>query len=166
MDQTDAMLVVLTAIAIVIGIAGTLLPFIPGIGLVWVAIVAYGFVDGFGPDTWFVLVVVTGIGATGIYLGLRIPQKAANDGGLGWQAQTFAVVLAVVGFFLIPVVGAPIGFVVGVYVSMLALDRSNAWTATKSTIRAFLVASGIQLAAATTMGVVWAIWVVSTWAMT
>jgi hypothetical protein len=157
------MLTIITAIAIVIGIAGTLLPFVPGIGLVWAAIVVYSIVDGFGVDAWAVLVVVTAMGALGIYLGFRVPQKAANDGGLGWKGQVFAAGLAVVGFFVIPVVGAPIGFVVGVYLAMIAIDRSNAWTATKSTLRSFVIASGIQLAAATAMGLVWLVWVIGTW---
>jgi uncharacterized protein YqgC (DUF456 family) len=159
------MLTVLTAIAIVVGIAGTLLPFVPGIGLVWAAILVYVIVDGFGSGEWVLLMVVTVIGALGIYYGFRIPQKAATDGGLGWQGQLFAATLAVVGFFVIPVVGAPIGFVVGVYAAMLAKDRSNAWSATKSTLRSFLVASGIQLGAASLMGLVWLVSVVTGWAV-
>lgn len=159
------MLAILTAVAIVIGIAGTMLPFVPGIGLVWSAIVVYVVFDGFGADSWTVLVVVTLIAGAGIFLGYRVPQKAASDGGLGWMGQLFAVVLAIAGFFLIPVIGAPVGFVVGVYAAMLAIDRSNAWTATVATLRAFVVASGIQLAAATSMGVLWAGWVVGRWAI-
>ena len=38
-SETQLMLTILTAIAVVIGIAGTLLPFVPGIGLVWAAAV-------------------------------------------------------------------------------------------------------------------------------
>lgn len=157
------MLFALTAIAIVVGIAGTLLPFVPGIGLVWAAILTYAALDGFGADSWVVLFVVTIIGGAGIFLGYRIPQKAANDGGLGWKGQLFATGLAVVGFFLVPVVGAPIGFVLGVYVSMIAIDRAHAWQATKSTLRSFVVASGIQLGAATLMGLVWFGWVAGGW---
>ncbi len=157
------MLVALTAIAIVIGIAGTLLPFVPGIGLVWIAIVIYAVVDGFGGDALGVLIIVTVIGLVGIYAGFRMPQRAASDGGLDWRAQLVAAAFAVGGFFLIPVVGAPLGFVLGVYLMMQLANRTHALQATVATIKALLIASGIQFAAATIMGLIWAGWVLVGW---
>jgi uncharacterized protein YqgC (DUF456 family) len=69
----------------------------------------------------------------------------------------------VVGFFLIPVVGALLGFPLGILVvSMLQTrDMRSAWRATKATLRGMLLASGVQLAAGVLMAVVWLFWVVA-----
>lgn len=152
-------MVVVTALIMVVGILGTLLPILPGIVLVWIAALAYGAVEGFGWVGWVAFVVITGLGALALWLGVRIPQKAAADDGLPWQGQLFAVGLAIAGFFIIPVVGAAVGFVVGVFAAAsvqegrVALDRT--WTILKS----LLAATGAQFGLAVAMAVVWAGWV-------
>ena len=54
------------------------------------------------------------------------------------------------GFFVVPVVGAIIGFVLGIFVVELgrSRDRSQAWTRTKHALVAVLHSMGIELAAA------------------
>ena len=65
--------------------------------------------------------------------------------------------LAIVLFFLIPVVGAPIGFVLGVFLVELARKREGhtAWRATVSALKAVAVSVGIELAAGFVIVLVW-----------
>jgi hypothetical protein len=65
-------------------------------------------------------------------------------------------VLAVVGFFVIPVVGLPIGFVLGVYLSELQrVGRALAWPRTRSALRAVGVSILIELAAGLLAALTW-----------
>ena len=57
------------------------------------------------------------------------------------------MVLAVVGFFVIPVVGAFVGFVLGVYLAECVRLRSHrhAWPTTTQALRAIGLSFGIEL---------------------
>ena len=153
-------MVVISGVGIAIGIAGTVLPILPGLLLVWGSALAYGIVEGFGAVGWTAMAVISLIGIGGVVAGIRVPQRAAAAGGIGLRGQLLAAALAVVGFFVIPVVGAPLGFVGGVWLAARSRHGSEAWTITRSTVRALVTAAGLQLAAGVAMGLTWAIWVV------
>lgn len=58
-----------------------------------------------------------------------------------------AVMVAIVGFFVVPVVGAPIGFILAVYVfERVRRGPTRAWPSTKSALKAVLTSTGIELA--------------------
>jgi hypothetical protein len=69
---------------------------------------------------------------------------------------------AVIGFFLIPVVGAPIGFMAGIYfIQWGRTERSEAWPATMKAAGAIALSIGIELAGGLLIFGVWlvaAIW--------
>ena len=98
------------------------------------------------------------MGLTGLYLRVRVPQKSAAGTGIGLRGQLIALASAVVGFFVIPIVGAAVGFVLGVYVASFLKDRATAWPSTMRTIKSLFVASGIQFGAAAAMGLVRVSW--------
>jgi uncharacterized protein YqgC (DUF456 family) len=151
----------LVGLAILIGVLGTILPLLPGLVLIWVAIVIYGIVTGFGVVGWVATIVVTGLMLLGFYLNVRIPQRRASVSGISTAGQLLGLALAIVGFFVIPVVGAPIGFVLGVFgVRYRATrDAAIAWTGTKSVIGSLLRASAAQAAIGLAMAAVWLVWV-------
>jgi uncharacterized protein len=155
------MVTLLVGVVIVIGLTGTLLPVLPGLGLIWLAIFAYGLIGGFGPLGWTAMAVITALLIAGTIAAVRVPQRAAAAGGIGWRGQLAALVLAVIGFFVIPVVGAPIGFVAGVYLAARRLDRVTAWETTKSTLRALVLAAGVQFIAGLGMALTWGVWVIA-----
>ena len=74
------------------------------------------------------------------------------------------ILAAVVGFFVVPVVGLPLGGVLGIYVGehLRTHDAGAAWATTRATITGFGVAALVQLAVALAMIAVWALWVVAT----
>lgn len=152
----------LVGVAIAVGVAGTLLPFVPGLGLIWAAAVIYGLVEGFGVGGWVAMAIISGLLAVGIAAGIRIPQRAAALGGIPWRGQLLALGLAVVGFFVIPVVGAGVGFVGGIYVVARQRDPQRAWGITRSTVRALVLAAGFQFLTALAMAATWAVWVIAT----
>ncbi len=151
---------VVTGVAILVGVAGTLLPVLPGLLLVWAAVVAYGMFVGFGIVGWISVIVATGFSALGLYLNFRIPQRAAAGTGLSLAAQLLGLALAVIGFFLVPVVGFPLGFVLGVFLIRLRSTRNHheAWRSTRSIIASLLRASAVQAGCAIAIMFVWTGW--------
>ncbi len=154
------MVTLLVGLAVAIGLIGTLLPILPGLVLIWAATIAYGLAEGFGVIGWVAVILITGMLIGGEVAGFRMPQKAAAAGGIGWTGQAFAVGLAIAGFFVIPVVGLPLGFVAGVYLAARRRNRETAWSTTVRTLRALVKAAGVQFLTGIAMALTWGAWVI------
>ena len=156
-------LTAIVGLVIAVGVLGTVLPLVPGVGLVWLAMLAYGLFTGFGAKGWSAMAVATVLGVTALYLNVRIPQKEAASSGLTVKGQLVGLALAVVGFFVVPVIGAPLGFVLGVYLMRLQAtnDRAQAWASTVRIVRSLVKASAVQAGLAVAMALTWVVWVVA-----
>jgi uncharacterized protein len=100
--------------------------------------------------------------------GLRTRREAQAAGLLGRLARVDWVLLgavaAIVGFFVLPIVGLPVGGVAGVYAGELQRTRDGAaaWRATRATIAGFGLAALVQFALALAMTATWVAWVLAT----
>ncbi len=152
---------VLAGTAVAVGLIGTLVPLLPGLWLIWVAMVTYGLIEGFGLVGSSAMVGATVALAAGTYLGVRIPQRSVADDGLGPRDQAAGLVFAIIGFFAIPVFGLAVGFVFGVFVVRwwTSRDRVAAWTSSKRAVIGLLKGSFAQFVAATAMALCFAVWV-------
>ena len=65
--------------------------------------------------------------------------------------------LGIVGFFVVPVLGLVLGFVLGVYLAELAKRRDQrlAWASTVHAIKGVALSVGVELAGALLATVVW-----------
>lgn len=148
--------------AIAVGVAGTVVPLVPGLGLVAAAALAYGVVEGFGAIGTVAFAVIVAVGVAGTVAGVVLPHRAAGRAGAPRSSLLLGAVGAVVGFFAVPVVGLPLGGVAGIWVGerLRTGDPAAAWRATRATLRGFGVAAVVQLGAALAMAAVWVVWVV------
>lgn len=160
--MSDTALVVVTGIAMVLGVAGTVLPLLPGLWLIWVAGLVYAFASDAGTGGWVAMALLTILATAGSVVTIALPHRSGSTIGLPLWGQAVAALLAVIGFFVVPVLGAAIGFVLGVVLAMVARtnDLRSALPAAWSVIRAMLVASAIQFATGIVMVAVWIAWVV------
>jgi uncharacterized protein YqgC (DUF456 family) len=160
---TEVLTSVAVGAAIAVGIVGTLVPILPGLVLIWGAMVVFGLVVGFGWVGWAALAIATAIGAIGLYLNVRIPRRHAAASGLGLGGQLLAGALAVAGLFVIPVIGAPLGFALGVFLLRLRAtkDRRSAWKSTRVIVGAIVKASAAQAVCGVGMGLLWLLWLAS-----
>ena len=157
------MVVALVAVAMAVGIAGTVVPFVPGLGLVAAAAFVYGVVEGFdGHGGVFFAVIVT-LAILGILAGVVVPKRAAGGAGASRTSLLLGAVGAVVGFFAVPIVGLPLGGAVGIFAAELARsgDRGAAWRTTTATLKGFGLATLVQLGDGLLMAAVWVAWVVA-----
>jgi uncharacterized protein YqgC (DUF456 family) len=160
----STVLVVVIALAMAVGVVGTVVPFVPGLGLVWLAALLYGLVEGFGVVGFTVFFFMTALAVAGAVAGVVVPQRAASRGGAHQAAILAGGALGVVGFFVVPVVGLPLGFVIGVLLAEWIRTRawSLAWRATLATLRGLGLATLAQFVMGLSMVALWVVWVLAT----
>jgi uncharacterized protein YqgC (DUF456 family) len=148
---------VLVGLVILIGLVGIVLPVLPGLFLEVGAVLLWAFVEG-GSRAWSVAVAALAIGAAGTVVKYLVPGKRLREAGIPRSTLILAGILAIVGFFVIPVIGAPIGFVAGTYLAERnRLGATAAWPSTSSSVKAVGLAIGIELAAGLAIAGLWLI---------
>ena len=153
-------IIVGVALVMAIGLVGTLLPFVPGLPLIWAAAVGFGVSEGFGTAGWIAMILITLFMAVGIVAKVVLPQRRATAAGAPKTTLTFAALAAVVGFFVIPVVGLPLGAVAGVLVAEYRRtnDWSAAWRSTKQVVVGFGLGTLVEMGAGVAMIFCWVVW--------
>jgi uncharacterized protein YqgC (DUF456 family) len=157
-------IVALVAIAMVVGLVGTVVPVVPGLVLIAGAAAVYGIVEGFGTVGWVAMSLIAALGLLGVAAGIALPRRAASGADAGSASMLLGVVGAVAGAFVIPVVGMPIGGALGIYLGerLRSVSHQQAWRATLATVKGFGLAALAQLGVGVAMVLTWVAWVVAT----
>ena len=102
--------------------------------------------------------------AAGLTLQFLIPGKRMKAAGIETRTLLLGMLLGIVGFFALPVVGGPLGFVLGIYLIEMgqSRDRELAWRQTKVALRGVLHSIGIELLAGLAIVTTWVIGVLVT----
>jgi uncharacterized protein len=152
---------ILVGVAIFIGLVGILVPLLPGSILVFAAILVWALFER-TTVAWVTLgIVAVVLGAT-LLTKYLWPMKRMRGADVGTWSVFAGGVLGIIGFFVIPVVGLIIGFVLGVYLAELAnrRDQGLAWTSTKHAMKGVALSVLIELAGALLATAVWVVAVV------
>jgi uncharacterized protein YqgC (DUF456 family) len=149
---------VIVLLAMLVGTVGIVVPVLPGLFLVWGATLVWAFERQDGPG-WFVLGIATVLYAVGLVAQYLLPGRRMRSAGVEGWIVAVALVVAVVGFFVVPVVGAPLGFVLAIYLLERVKHREHAaaWRATTQAIRAVALNIGLELATAFAIIATWAV---------
>jgi uncharacterized protein len=152
----------LVALAIAVGLVGVLVPVLPGSVLVLGAILGWAAYVG-GVTAWVVFGVAAAVLVVGGVVKYVVPNRRLKDAGVPSSTQWVGAALGVVGFFVVPVVGLFIGFVVGVYLAEHhRLGARAAWPSTVHALKAAGVSILVELAAGLVATLVWVTGVVVT----
>lgn len=130
----------LTAVAgvlVVVGLIGIVLPMLPGPVLV-VAGIAVWAVPRHDRVGWIVLGVAVGLTLLGAVAKYLLPGRKLRTAGVPWWSLGAGVALGIVGFFVIPVLGLILGFILGVFLAELARlgSAEAAWPSTRHALSA------------------------------
>src|ERR1700754_3099027 len=157
LTATETNITILCGVAMVIGVFGVVIPFLPGLLLCWATAVAWAIFVGEGAGRWGMLALVTLIAILGIVVKYAWPGRNLKRSGVPNKTLLLGGVLAIVGFFVVPVVGLFLGFVLGVFLAELARlgDSKRAWPSTKHAIKAAGLAMLVELGAALAIAIVW-----------
>ena len=148
--------VLVPGLLMLVGLVGIVVPVLPGLFLVWLGTALWAF-EHPSHGAWIYCGVAALVYAAGLVAQFVLPGRRLKDGGVGTGTMVLAMVLAIVGFFVIPVVGALVGFVLGVFLAESGRHRSRAaaWSGTKHALRAVAMSIGIELVAGFAIVLVW-----------
>ncbi|OPX06280.1 DUF456 domain-containing protein [Mycobacterium sp. AT1] len=146
----------LVAVVIAVGLVGILVPLIPGSILIFGAIAVWAYVEG-TTVAWVTLGVATLVLAAALLVKYLWPMKRMRRADVRTFSLFTGAVLGVVGFFVIPVVGLVVGFVLGVFLAELTLRGNSrlAWASTVHAIKGVALSVGVELAGALVATMVW-----------
>lgn len=155
--------IVLVGLAIAIGLVGVIVPLLPGTLLVFAAIAVWAIVEH-TLVSWVVLGVVTAVLGASVLIKYLWPARRMRAGEVGRLTLAAGGVLGIIGFFVVPVVGLLLGFVLGVYLAELAArrDQRRAWAATVLACKAATLSVGVELAGGLIATAVWVVGVLLT----
>jgi uncharacterized protein len=148
--------IVLVALAIAIGLIGIVVPLLPGTLLVFGAIAVWAVVEN-NVTGWVTLGVVAALLAVATLIKYMWPMRRMRAADVRTLSLVAGAVLGIIGFFVIPVVGLVIGFVLGVYLAELAnrRDQRLAWTSTKHALKGVALSVGVELCGALLATAAW-----------
>ncbi|MER6428031.1 DUF456 domain-containing protein [Streptomyces sp900105245] len=128
---------VLVGVVIALGVCGVLVPGVPGSWLVWAGVLWWALTDP-RPVAWAVLVGATAVLLLSLVVRWALPPRRLRASGATPGMGVYAGAGALLGFVLLPVVGAVPGFLAGVYLhERLRLGgHAEAVAAVRTTMRA------------------------------
>lgn len=149
---------VLAVLLLIVGVVGTVYPILPGSMLILVTAIAWAWILGSGASWTFGVIAaglaIAGMSASAVLTGRRLMRERVTRGPIA-----AGVVGAIVGFFVIPVVGLFLGFAVGLFGSQWARTRdartalASSWGALKAMGLGMLVEFGCAMLALASVGV-------------
>jgi uncharacterized protein YqgC (DUF456 family) len=146
--------VVICGLLVVVGLFGIVVPVLPGTILVALGIGIWATEDG-SATAWVTLALALVFLVVGAVVKYAVPGRRLKA-AVPTRTLVVGGLFAVVGFFVIPVVGVLVGFPIGVYVAeRVRVGADGAWPSTKAALRALGVSILIELAAAVVATCVW-----------
>lgn len=152
----------LVGLVILVGLVGIVVPVLPGSILILGAVLVWTVSDGSG-TAWTVFAVATIVLVLGAIVKYVIPGRGLRSAGVPNRTIMFGGLLGIVGFFVIPVIGLVIGFVLGVYLSEVRrVGRHLAWPSTVAAMKAVGLSIFVELVAGFLAAGVWAVGALNT----
>ena len=119
-DMT-ALLLLLGGVLVLVGLAGTILPALPGTPLVFVGLLVAAWAEGFEKVGWITLTILALLMILSFVIEIMATSMGAKRVGASWKAMLGAAVGTIVGlFFGIPglLLGPFVGAVLGEYIAL------------------------------------------------
>jgi uncharacterized protein YqgC (DUF456 family) len=146
----------LVALVIAVGLIGVVVPVLPGTLLVYAAIMVWA-VAVHTVVSWVTLGFVTVVLGTTTAIKYMWPVRRLRRAEVPTRSVVAGGALGLVGFFVVPVLGLVLGFVVGVYLAELlrCRDQRSAWTSTLHAVRGVALSVGVELVGALAAAAIW-----------
>ncbi|REE04905.1 DUF456 domain-containing protein [Citricoccus nitrophenolicus] len=149
---------VIAGLLLVVAVLGTIIPILPGSILTVLTLIGWAWILG-SPAAWTAAIIgaglaIAGLSASAVLTGRKMKREQIPSGPV-----LVGVVCAIVGMFVIPVVGLFVGFAVGLLAAEFARRRDlkaaarSSWEALKSMGLGILVEFGCASLAASSFAI-------------
>ena len=158
----SAGLEVLVGLVIIVGLVGVIIPILPGVLLVFAAILVWALVES-STTGWIVLTICTVLLLISGVIKYTWPGARVRAAGVPTRSLILGGLLGIVGFFVIPIVGLFIGFLLGTYLSEAQRLRTHrdAWQSTWHATKAVGLSILVELLGALLASGVWLVAVIA-----
>ena len=143
-------------LVIAIGLIAIVVPVLPGVLLVYTAILVWAVIEHTVAG-WVTLAVVTAaLGAT-TAVKYVWPVRRLRRAEVPSRSVIAGAALGIVGFFVVPVLGLVLGFVLGVYLAELLRcgDQRRAFGSTLHAVKGAALSMGVELAGGLGAAAIW-----------
>jgi uncharacterized protein YqgC (DUF456 family) len=145
----------LAGLVILVGLAGIVVPVLPGSILVVGSVLGWAAYTGVG-GAWLVFAIATTFVVAGQVVKYVVPGRGLRSSGVPGRTIVLGALLGIVGFFVVPVIGLVLGFVLGVYLAELRrVGRDMAWPSTVSAVKAVGLSLLVELVAGLLAAATW-----------
>lgn len=153
---------VAVGLIILLGLIGIAVPVMPGLLLVWAAVLLWAS-EAQTMAGWVVFGVATALATAGFLLQYLLPGRRMRQAGVTTSTTMAGAALGVVGFFVVPVIGAFLGFALGVYLAERVKlgTHAAALPSTRQALKAIGLSMGIELITGLAIATTWVIGVVA-----
>jgi uncharacterized protein YqgC (DUF456 family) len=156
--------VVLRVLVLAIMAVGMLVtPILPGLVIIWVASLGYGIAAGFGVLGWIMFAIISVLMVVGSTMDNVLMGTSAHKKGAPWWVIIIAMVAAIAGNFLLPILG---GILAGLLVLFLIewLRLSN-WKQALDSMKGMLIGWGWAFVFRFIIGMIMiGLWLIWAWA--
>jgi uncharacterized protein YqgC (DUF456 family) len=155
MEPAASLLTLAAYLLIILGLAGSILPILPGPLLIWLGAILWGWVDGFQRVGWPTLAILGVLMVLAWTSDLVLSTYGTRRAGASWKAIAGAIVGGIMGAVLltgvVPVIGTVVGTILGAVMGILLIeyydkgDWRQAMRASKGYIFGSLAARVLEL---------------------
>lgn len=157
----NVLLNILLAITMVAGLFGLLIPYVPGLTIIWTATLVYGLVNGFSLAGAILFGGITLLMLFGNIVDNIIMGAGAHQGGASWWSVAVSLVLGIAGTLIWPPFGGLIASLIGIF--LVEWIRLKDWKKAWSSFKGMALGCGWAVVARFAIGIVmivlWVVWV-------
>jgi uncharacterized protein YqgC (DUF456 family) len=159
--MSKTLVTVLTAVVMLLGLAGVVLPALPGLALIWLAALGYGLLAGWGASGPWLFGLITLLGLAGLGSELWVTSAGARVAGTSGWSVLAGIVLGLIGLLFFSPIGAVIGLTLGILGGeyLRSKDWRKALSAAGGTLAGCGVSYGVKLLLGMVMIGAWVAWV-------
>lgn len=126
--NTDTVVLGLAIILMLVGVAGTILPALPGVLLIFLTVAAYGWYEGFHTISAHYLVILAGLTLLSMLVHYLSAVWGARHYGSSKYGSWGAIIGMLLGIFIFPplgiFIGAFLGALLGEYITCNQLEKA------------------------------------------
>jgi uncharacterized protein YqgC (DUF456 family) len=139
------------------------IPILPGLVIIWVAALAYGLAAGFGVLGWVMFAIITVLMLVGSILDNVLMGTSAHQKGAPWWVILVAMVAAIAGNFIVPIIGGILGGLLVLF--LIEWLRLSDWKRALASMKGMLIGWGWAFVFRFIIGMIMVgLWLIWAWA--